>query len=44
MTAQVVRKLSKEECAGLKWWAQKHVDNGAYCLKHGIGAGGPMAS
>ena len=35
--AKVVRKLSKEERAGLKWWAQKYVDNGAYCLKHGIG-------
>jgi carbonic anhydrase/acetyltransferase-like protein (isoleucine patch superfamily) len=35
--AKAVRKLSKEERAGLKWWAQKYVDNGAYCLKHGIG-------
>ena len=26
--AKVVRKLSKEERAGLKWWAQKYVDNG----------------
>ena len=34
--AKVVRKLSKEERAGLKWWAEKYVDNGAYCLKHGI--------
>ena len=42
--AKVVRKLSKEERAGLKWWAQKYVDNGAYCLLHGIGVGGPMAS
>ena len=37
--AKVVRKLSKTERAGLKWWAQKYVDNGAYCLKHGIGVG-----
>jgi carbonic anhydrase/acetyltransferase-like protein (isoleucine patch superfamily) len=42
--AKVVRKLSKEERAGLKWWAQKYVDNGAYCLKHGISVGGPLAS
>ncbi len=42
--AKVVRKLTKEERAGLKWWAQKYVDNGAYCLKHGIGVGAPMAS
>jgi carbonic anhydrase/acetyltransferase-like protein (isoleucine patch superfamily) len=34
--AKVVRKLRKEERAGLKWWAQKYVDNGAYCLKYGI--------
>src|SRR5471032_2746162 len=40
--AKVVRKLTKAERAGLKWWAQKYVDNGAYCLKHNIGAGGPL--
>ena len=40
--AKVVRKLTKEERAGLKWWAQKYVDNGAYCLQHGISVGGPM--
>jgi carbonic anhydrase/acetyltransferase-like protein (isoleucine patch superfamily) len=42
--AKVVRKLTKEERAGLKWWAQKYVDNGAYCLRHGIGVRGPMGS
>ena len=41
--AKVVRKLSKEERAGLKWWAEKYVDNGAYCLKHGINVGGPSS-
>jgi carbonic anhydrase/acetyltransferase-like protein (isoleucine patch superfamily) len=41
--ARVTRILSGEERAGLKVWAQKYVDNGAYCLKHGIGVGGPMA-
>lgn len=40
--AKVVRKLTKEERAGLKWWAQKYVDNGEYCLKHGLHVGGPM--
>jgi carbonic anhydrase/acetyltransferase-like protein (isoleucine patch superfamily) len=40
--AKVVRKLTKEERAGLKWWAQKYVDNGAYCLKHGINVGRPL--
>ena len=42
--AKVVRKLTKEERAGLKWWAQKYVDNGAYCLKHGISVGKPLAT
>jgi carbonic anhydrase/acetyltransferase-like protein (isoleucine patch superfamily) len=42
--AKVVRKLTKEERAGLKWWAQKYVDNGAYCLKHGISVGKPVKS
>ena len=37
--AKVVRALTAEERAGLKWWAQKYVDNGAYCLKHGINVG-----
>ena len=26
--AKVVRKLTKKERAGLKWWAEKYVDNG----------------
>jgi len=38
------RKLPMEERAGLKWWAQTHVDNGAYCLKYGINVGGPLPS
>ena len=42
--AKVVRKLSKQERAGLKWWAQKYVDNGAYCLKRKINVGGPFSS
>ena len=40
--AKVVRQLTKEERTGLKWWAEKYVDNGAYCLKHGISVGGPL--
>jgi carbonic anhydrase/acetyltransferase-like protein (isoleucine patch superfamily) len=39
--AKVVRQLSKDERAGLKWWAQKYVENGAYCLKNKIN-GSPM--
>ena len=44
ITAQIVimRKLTKEERAGLKYWATKYVANGAYCLKHGINVGWPM--
>jgi carbonic anhydrase/acetyltransferase-like protein (isoleucine patch superfamily) len=42
--AKVVRKLTKQERAGLKWWAEKYVDNGAYCLKHGINDGRPLSS
>ena len=34
--AKVVRKLTKEERAGLKWWAEKYVGNTAYCLKNKI--------
>jgi gamma-carbonic anhydrase len=40
--AKVVRKLSKEERAGLKWWAEKYVGNTAYCLKNKINVGGPI--
>jgi carbonic anhydrase/acetyltransferase-like protein (isoleucine patch superfamily) len=40
--AKVVRALTPKGRAGLKWWAQKYVDNGAYCLKHGINVGTPM--
>jgi gamma-carbonic anhydrase len=40
--ARVVRKLTKKERAGLKWWAEKYVDNGAYCLKHKINVGAPL--
>jgi len=42
--AKVVRKLTKEERAGLKWWAEKYVDNGAYCLKYKINGGGSLPS
>jgi len=38
--AKIVRKLSKKERAGLKWWAAKYVANAAYCLKNKIQTGG----
>ena len=34
--AKVVKVLTGEERAHLKDWAQKYVDNSAYCLKNGI--------
>jgi carbonic anhydrase/acetyltransferase-like protein (isoleucine patch superfamily) len=40
--AKVIRKLTKKERAELKWWAEKYVDNGAYCLNHKINVGGPL--
>jgi gamma-carbonic anhydrase len=42
--AKVSRALMLEERASLKHWADKYVDNGAYCLKHGINVGGPLSS
>jgi hypothetical protein len=32
----------EEGAARLKWWAEKYVDNAAYCLKHKINEGGPV--
>jgi carbonic anhydrase/acetyltransferase-like protein (isoleucine patch superfamily) len=40
--AKIVRKLTPQERAGLKWWAEKYVDNRAYCLKHKINIGAPL--
>ncbi len=40
--AKVVRSLTQRERAGLKRWAEKYVDNAAYCLKHGINVGEPF--
>ena len=42
--AKVVRRLTAEERAGLKYWATKYVANTAYCLKHGINVGTPCPS
>ncbi len=41
--AKVVRRLTSKEGAGLKYWATKYVTNAAYCLKHGLNVGAPMA-
>lgn len=40
--AKVVRELTPEQRAGLRWWAEKYVGNAAYCLKHRINLGAPM--
>ncbi|MGO8763971.1 MAG: gamma carbonic anhydrase family protein [Limisphaerales bacterium] len=39
--AKIIRALTKKECAGIKWWAEKYVGNTAYCLKHKINVGAP---
>jgi carbonic anhydrase/acetyltransferase-like protein (isoleucine patch superfamily) len=41
---KIVRTLSPEDRAGLKYWAEKYVTNAAYCLQHGINVGGPLPS
>jgi gamma-carbonic anhydrase len=40
--AKVVRALSATERAKLKYWAEKYVENTAYCLKHAINVGAPF--
>jgi gamma-carbonic anhydrase len=40
--AKVVKALSPDERANLKYWATKYVENAAYCLKHGINVGDPL--
>lgn len=42
--ARVARELASQERASLKGMAEKYVANAAYCLKHGINVGGPLAS
>lgn len=42
--AKVVRALTDEERAGLKYWAEKYVANGAYHLEHGINVGAALPS
>jgi len=39
---RVVRALSKDERDKLKIWAEKYVENGAYCLKNSINVCGPL--
>src|ERR1041384_4315094 len=41
--AKIVRALSAAERSDLKTWAEKYVHNAAYCLRHKINVGRPMA-
>jgi gamma-carbonic anhydrase len=42
--AKVVKALTPEQRAGLKHWADKYVENAAYCLQHGLNVGAPLPS
>ena len=42
--AKVVRTLTPKERKGLRHWAEKYVENAAYCLKHRIQVGKPLRS
>ena len=42
--AKVVRILTPGERAELRSWAQKYVDNAAYCLRHNLNVGAPLAT
>jgi len=39
---KIVRALSNEERSGLKGWAEKYVENAAYCLAYEINVTAPM--
>lgn len=42
--AKVVRQLTSEQRDSLRGWAEKYVQNGAYCLKNGINVGRPLST
>src|SRR5262249_27983073 len=42
--AKAVRALTPAERGSLKGWAEKYVNNAAYCLKHGINVSAPLAT
>jgi carbonic anhydrase/acetyltransferase-like protein (isoleucine patch superfamily) len=41
---KVVRSLSQAEREKLRYWADKYVENSAFCLERGIGLGQPLSS
>lgn len=42
--ARIVKQLTPADRGGLKIWAEKYVQNAAYCLKHSINVGKPLPS
>jgi carbonic anhydrase/acetyltransferase-like protein (isoleucine patch superfamily) len=42
--ARVARALTPDERASLKRMAERYVQNAAYCLKHGLHVGAPLAA
>ena len=42
--AKVVRPLTQGERDSLRGWAEKYVNNAAYCLKHRINIGQPLST
>jgi carbonic anhydrase/acetyltransferase-like protein (isoleucine patch superfamily) len=42
--AKIVKTLSAEERANLKFWATKYVENAAYCLRNKINVSAPLDS
>lgn len=42
--AKIVRQFTPEERKLLKCWAEKYVQNAAYCLEHKINVSGPLPS
>ena len=42
--AKVVRALTQNERDSLRGWAEKYVQNAAYCLKHRINLGKPLST
>jgi len=42
--AKIVRALTAKERGELKTWAEKYVENAAYCLEHRINVSAPLPS
>ena len=42
--AKIIKTLTPEERAGLKYWATKYIENAAYCLQRRINVSEPLSS